>query len=295
MAPRNAPTEERKERAPSSGSGAAGKLIALIAIILLAIFAVNAYTKRSVEKDQNELSQSTQQLQNKLSQLENDVTTLKQENQQQAEKLEKIPSYIYRVDEVGADARIVRTDIQAGKEDVVVASVKAAAGMTSKSDVARGFAVFPKEKVIIFRKLATGAGADEKTLQLDFWKYDIEKNTFEEVEALNAFDKQNLQIWSVPSPGKRFVAFVVADEKGENNGLSTKLYTYNLISGEVKTLLTLSDNQTFNARYGYPNTKVTLQWVDDGKLSVAIYDQSKGDSKKDTEKPLLQTQELKVE
>lgn len=295
MPPRASSPSTPRPEPPRSG-GSAGKFVLAFVLILLIIAAASAYTKKSVEKDQTDLSNSAQLLQNKLSQLENEVSTLKEETKTQKEKLGKIANAIYRVvEKSSSDLQILRADIESGKEEVVVASVKASAGFTGKTDGVAVYAVFPKDKLIIVRRIVVGPGADEKTLQLDLWKYDMEKNTFSEIESLNQFDKQNLLISSVPSADKTRIVFAVADEKDDKTGLSTKLYALNVITGEVKTILTLSDDQSLNARYGYPGTKVVLEWKSGTEVAVGIFDQTKTDPKKSTEKPLLQMQTVKVE
>lgn len=288
---KSAPTPERPT--PSSG---AGKFVLALILILLLIAAASAYTKKSVEKEQTELSNSAQLLQNKLSQLENEVSNLKEETKSQKEKLGKIAEAIYRVeDRPGNDLRIVRVEIEGGKEEAVVASVKAAAGFTGKHDGVVGYAVFPKEKQIIVRKIYTGPGADESSLLLDLWKYDIEKNSFSELTALNQFDAQNRELSYAVSPDKKRIALVVGDEKGDNTGSSTKVHVLHVLSGEVKTVLSLSDDQSLNARYSYPGVKVSIEWKSGSELAVGIFDQTKVDPKKKTEKPLIQTQSVKIE
>ena len=147
------------------------KIIGLVIVILFVIIFANIYTKKSVEQDQEQLSQSNQMLLNKLSQLENEVSNLKEENKDQSAQLDKIPDHIYMVEKVGEyDRKIVRINIEEGKEEILVESVKDLAGIESRYEGMVDYAVFPSEDIIIFKKLWTGAGADEKTFILDFWR-----------------------------------------------------------------------------------------------------------------------------
>ena len=74
-------------------------------------------------------------------------------------------------------------------------------------------------------------------------------------------------------PTKEYTAFVIGDERSDSTGLSTKLYLYNLLTSEVKNILSISDNQTFNAGTGYPSIQVGLRWRDDLTVEANIYEQ----------------------
>ena len=270
-------TKAKPKEAPQKNDSNTMAVIAGAVILgLVVIFFVNFYTKQSVEKGQTQLSQSNQLLQNKLSQLENTVSELKDANEAQGERLGKFAEFIYRVDTTEEnDARIVRSDLTAGKEEVLVESVLDKAGVTGRYDKLVEHAVFPENGIILFRKVLTGGpGADEKTISLDFWKFDSLDGSITNVAILDQFDAVNRDIYYQNSPGKSHVAFVVADEAQNNEGLSTKLYVYELLTGQVKEVLALKPTRTFNGGGGYPTYEININWTTDNTIVADTFSQN---------------------
>ncbi len=269
------------------------KIIGLVIVILFVIIFANIYTKKSVEQDQEQLSQSNQMLLNKLSQLENEVSNLKEENKDQSAQLDKIPDHIYMVEKVGEyDRKIVRINIEEGKEEILVESVKDLAGIESRYEGMVDYAVFPSEDIIIFKKLWTGAGADEKTFILDFWRYDANKGTIKFVEDFTELRDKNLSIHAVPSEDKQHIAFTLDNDDEENPGSATYLFIYDLLNDQIKNPIILEQGQTFNAYYGYPKTRYDFEWKDARTIVVSIFDQTKADAENNIEKPLIEKKDI---
>ncbi len=267
----------------------------LALLVVGTVYWMTNRSQSSVEQEQAQLTQTNQYLQNKVTQLENDLTDLKGTAQQQREKLNAIPESIYRIEPFGnSDLRISRTAITEGKEEVLVASVKSAAGFTGARDGVELFVALPKERTIVVRRFRTGPGADE-ALPFDYWKFDTETAKFTEYTDINDLNKNHLNVAVLPSPSKRLIAFVNLDEEGTGSGSSRHVSLLNVVSGIFKpAAITLDEGQTLNALYTYPSLNYSIKWESEDTITYSAYDQTKADTKTRAEKPLVKSGQTTV-
>lgn len=278
----------------TSGSPLGGWMFVILAVLVVGVvYWMTHRTQSSVEQEQAQLTQTNQYLQNKVTQLENDLSDLKGTTQQQRDKLNAIPDALYRIEPVGTnDLRISRTAIAEGKEEVLVASVKAAAGFTGARDGVELFVALPRERTIVLRRFRTGPGADE-ALPFDYWKFDTDTLKFSEYNEINVYDKEHLTVAVLPSPDKKLIAFVNLDEERDGTGSSRHIGLLNVVSGMFNpSAVTINEGQTLNALYSYPGLRYSLEWKSNELLSYSTYDQTKADTKSRTEKPLVMSAQV---
>ena len=272
----------------------AGNIIGFIVIILVVIFAANLYTKRSVSKDQLEIEQRAQLLQNKLTQLENEVYELRENTADAQAELDEIPDFIYRVEETAdGDSKITRTAVKEGREEMLVDSILTLAEIDSPTIELIEQSIFPTKGLIFFRQVASGSGADEIVSALNFWKFDANAMTIEPVVRLQNFDGNLLNLIWADSPELTKIAYIDGDDAGDDSGLATTVYVYNFLTEELDTVLTLSENQTFNAQSSYPLVSGDLTWKDEHTIIVSIYDQESDTEEGD--KALIEQKEIVIE
>lgn len=60
-----------------------------------------------------------------------------------------------------------------------------------------------------------------------------------------------------------------------DKGISQTLKLLDLNNDSVKTIVTLSGNETFNAGYGALSSNFNIKWLDNSKVQYNVYDQSK--------------------
>lgn len=262
-------------------------------VVIAVVYWMTHRTQSNVEQEQAHLTQTNQYLQNKVTQLENDITNLKGTSQQQGEKINAIPEAIYRVESFGAsDLRISRTAISEGKEEILVASVKTAAGFTGARDGVELFVALPKDNTIVIRRLRTGPGADE-ALHFDYWKLNTETLKFSEYTEINAYDKDHLNVEVLPSPSKRVIAFVHMDEERDGSGSSRHIGVLDVVTGAFNpAAITIDEGQTFNALYSYPGTQFTIEWKSEDTIAFSTYDQTKADPKTRAQKALIKSTQV---
>lgn len=270
-----------KSKKKGNDSMGAGPLIGFVVIILIVIFAASFYTKQSVSKDQLEIEQRAQLLQNKLTQLENELTQLKENTADAQAELESIPEFIYRVEAAGQDEfdrKITRVNVKEGKEEVLVESILELAEITDPNFALIEQAVFPDEGVILFRMdKVKGPGQDAYLSALEVWEYNANDNAIISIDPLQkAIDLPINTVWA-DSPELTKIAFFNAMQDvgaGSNavEGSATELWVYDVLTRDLATVLSLSDDQTFNGGPNGPQgVHHGLSWKDENTLIVSIY------------------------
>ncbi len=278
-------------------SNSSGMIIGFIVLVLIVVFGASFYTKSGLERNQDDLEESSQLLQNKVSQLESELTNLKEESAEQKEALSQFSKFIYKVERTDDDTQVLRTDTQAGVEEVLVESVRELA-QEEEDDVAYlEHAVFSTEGKIAFWRVFTGSGADEKTSPLDLWVFDATTNTMSQVEDLTEIITTdgaiNLEVSHAPD--KRHSVFVNTDQEGDGAGSATTLWVFDAIENSIATVLSLPTSQTFNAGVGYPQSRVTITWEDAQTITAEVYEQEGELEDELSGKPLVETKEIVIE
>lgn len=202
-------------------------------------------------------------------------------------------------DDHPVDYKIVRISNRNGEREVLVPNVTQTAkltGLTGSGKTLFPFAVAENSNKIFFNEATDGSDAGSHLL----WSFDISTKQLTKLTNINSvfggFDGIAI------SPNKLYVVTALADEGKNDKGISQNLKLLDLNNDLVKTIVTLSGDETLNAGYTGLSSNFDIKFLDDSTVQYNVYDQSMAPIESgryfngaESYKPLLGTRIITVE
>ncbi len=164
------------------------------------------------------------------------------------------------------DARLVRTDLQTGDEEQVIGSLKAAVPEV-RDHLNHTFAMFAEPKGAPFVVLQA-VYKDTDIAGGPLYAFDTRTKELKKMQVSESYD--GFYGGEAFSQDGRFIAWAPNAEDGN----SKALFLIDLVLDRSQSVMTLEDNETFNAGGFAMSGIFNVRWTDAHTIAADVYDQA---------------------
>lgn len=168
------------------------------------------------------------------------------------------------------DGQLVAIDTRTGEESILVSSIKNALPvLKERSNLTLAVVALPQSGTAILKVVLM----DTDNSSGDLYSFSPDTLRFTKMKLNERYD--GFYDGSTISPSQNFVAWTEgASQDDEVNGNMKYLYVGSLANDTYWIAVTLSGNETLNGGEFAMSSKFDIEWIGEGELRYAVYDQS---------------------